>query len=206
MTARIQRSFDLLLGVHFNSKFHLNVYDIDLFFNVETESIKEQNIALERIKFFINGCLENAIICEENKDKVIQDYLNAGMKVCTLPEEPYDQIIGIMLMAKLNSIAEGRLVVTDISISSRLSDGVSCSHDMDENMGPFYEKGWWNEPNLKISDTKYAKGKKVVKLTKPVVEWEDIYLDWGTKEPELDEFNASEVVFVEFGTKVENKT
>ena len=54
--------------------------------------------------------------------------------------------------------------------------------------------------------SKYAKGKKVVKLTKPVVEWEDIYLDWGTKEPELDEFNASEVVFVEFGTKVENKT
>jgi len=201
MTARIQRSFDLLMGVHFNSKFTINLYEIELFFNVETESIKEQNIALERIKYFLGETLENAIFCEVNKDKIIHDYINAGMKVCTLPEEPYDQIIGIMLLVKCNAIAEGRLIVTDISISSRMSDGVSCSHSLDDNMGPFFEKGWWDESSLKINEGIHGKGKKIVRITKPVLDWSDVFLDWGTEQPELDEFNASEVVFVEFGSK-----
>lgn len=206
MAARIQKSFDILMGVYFNGKFHMNIYEIDLYCNVETESIREQNIALERIKFFLNHCIESAILVEESKSNVIQDYINAGLKVCTLPEEPYDQIIGIMLMTKLNAIAEGRLLVCDISISSRLSDGVSCCHDISENIGPFYENGWWNESNTKINNNKHSKGKKVVKLSKPTIEWEEVYLDWGTTEPKLDEFNASEVVFVEFGTKNSNKS
>jgi hypothetical protein len=204
MTARIQRSFDLLVGVHFNSKFHINVYEIELFFNVETESIKEQNIALERIKYFLNEILENSVLCEQSKDKVILDYLNAGIKVCTLPEEPYDQIIGIMLLTKCNAIAEGRLVITDISISSRMSDGVSCSHSLDDNMGPFFGKGWWEESSTKINNGLInSKGKKIVRLTKPIQDWSDIFLDWSTKESKLEEFNASEVVFVEFGSKTE---
>jgi hypothetical protein len=126
------------------------------------------------------------------------------MKVCTLPEEPYDQIIGIMLMVKCNAIAEGRLVITDISISSRMSDGVSCSHSLDENIGPFFEKGWWDESSIKMNNGISGKGKKVVRLSKPKLDWNDIYMDWGTKEPELDEYNASEVVFIEFGTKQDN--
>jgi hypothetical protein len=34
-----------------------------------------------------------------------------GINVTTLPEEPVDQIIGMMLYYKLNAIMEGRMIV-----------------------------------------------------------------------------------------------
>jgi hypothetical protein len=206
MTAKIQKGFDLQMGVHFNDEFHINIYDIELYFNVETESITEQNIALDRIKYYLNDCLEDCVVCYQNKDKAIENYINAGIKVCTLPEEPYDQIIGIMLVSKLNAIIEGKLVITDISIGSKMSDGVSFQHALDEDIGPFSENGWWNESNTKINDCKVTgKGKKIVRLTKnsPIISWEDVYLDWEIKKPYIENFNANEVVFIEFGSKTD---
>ena len=46
---------------------------------------------------------------EKNRVSFLAALTEAELKVCTLPEEPYDQIVGIMLMQKLNAIADGRL-------------------------------------------------------------------------------------------------
>jgi hypothetical protein len=201
MTARIQRSFDLQMGVHFTGVFYLNIYDIDLHFNVETESIKEQNIALERIKFYLAECLENGIFVCDSEEDAIEKYMAANLKVSVLPEEPYDQIVGIMLMTKLNAIAEGRLVISDISISSRMSDGVSCMQSMEDNLGPFREKDWYTENNTKINNYKYSpKNKKIIKLTKSV-EWSDVYLTWDDVEEPILQDIANEIVYVNFDNK-----
>jgi len=201
MTARIQRSFDLQMGVHFTGVFYLNIYDIDLHFNVETENIKEQTIALERIKFYLSECLENSIFVYDKEEDAIERYLSANLKVSVLPEEPYDQIVGIMLMTKLNAIAEGRLVITDISISSRMSDGVSCMQDIEDNIGPFVVKDWWNENNTKINSYKYSpKNKKILKLTK-LVEWSDVFLNWDKTEEPIIQDIANEIVYVNFDNK-----
>lgn len=201
MTARIQRSFDLQMGVHFTGVFYMNLYDIDLHFNVETENIKEQTIALERIKFYLAECLENSIFVHEKEEDAIERYMSANLKVSVLPEEPYDQIIGIMLMTKLNAIAEGRLVITDISISSRMSDGVSCMQDIEDNIGPFVTKDWWNENNTKINNYKYSpKNKKILKLTK-LVEWSDVFLNWDSTEEPIIQDIANEIVYVNFDNK-----
>jgi hypothetical protein len=201
MTARIQRSFDLQMGVHFTGVFYMNIYDIDLHFNVETENIKEQNIALERIKFYLAECLEYSIFVHDKEEDAIEKYMSANLKVSVLPEEPYDQIVAIMLMTKLNAITEGRLVITDISISSRMSDGVSCMHDIDDNIGPFITKDWWNEGNTKINNYKYSpKNKKILKLIKPI-DWVDVYLNWDhTTEPIVQNI-ANEIVYVNFDNK-----
>jgi len=201
MTARIQRSFDLQMGVHFTGVFYMNIYDIDLHFNVETENIKEQTIALERIKFYLAECLENSIFVYDNEEDAIERYLSANLKVSVLPEEPYDQIIGIMLMTKLNAITEGRLVITDISISSRMSDGVSCMQDIEDSIGPFIVKDWWNENNTKINSYKYSpKNKKILKLTK-LVEWSDVFLNWDNTEEPIIQDIANEIVYVNFDNK-----
>ena len=201
MTARIQRSFDLQMGVHFTGVFYMNIYDIDLHFNVETENIREQNIALERIKFYLSECLENSIFISDQEDDAIEKYMSANLKVSVLPEEPYDQIVGIMLMTKLNAITEGRLVITDVSIYSRMSDGVSCMHSIDDNMGPFILKDWWSENNTKINDYKYSsKNKKILKLTK-LVEWSDVFLNWDNVEEPIIQDIANEIVYVNFDNK-----
>jgi hypothetical protein len=201
MTARIQRSFDLQMGVHFTGVFYMNIYDIDLHFNVETENIKEQNIALERIKFYLAECLEYSIFVHDKEEDAIEKYMAANLKVSVLPEEPYDQIVAIMLMTKLNAITEGRLVITDVSISSRMSDGVSCMHDIDDNIGPFILKDWWSENNTKINSYKYSpKNKKILKLIKPI-DWSDVYLNWNSPPEPLMQDVANEIVYVNFDNK-----
>ena len=194
MTARIQRSFDFMASVHFGSEMYTNLYEFDASFNVEAESIEEQNIALERIKYFLDECVQHSILVRDSETDVIEKLLNADLKICTLPEEPYDQIIGIMLMNKLNAIAEGRLVITDISITSRLSDGVTCFHSVEENMGPFKMGGWWDDNTPSLTDVK-QKGKKVIKLKKTNFDWAEFDLNWLDEKPKKSD---SEIVFVNF--------
>jgi hypothetical protein len=204
MTARIVRSFDFQAGVYFGDEFYMNTYELDMQFNVETDSIREQNVALERIKYFLDESLESAIMCSENDKVAIDKFVNADMKVCTLPEEPFDQIVGIMLMSKLNAIAEGRLVITDITIGSRMSDGVSCLHSIDENMGPFETKGWWKDNTSKINNyVPEKKNAKVVKLAKPVSDWDDLYLGWEEKDPFTKGAFGNEIVFASFDNKLD---
>jgi hypothetical protein len=103
-------------------------------------------------------------------------------------------------MSKLNAIAEGRLLVTDISITSEMSDGVTVSHSFDENMGPFADDGWWNDSSTRISGlTSGKKSTKIVKLIKPNVDWADIYLNWGNEKEVV--VPATEVVFANFDSK-----
>lgn len=204
MTARIHRSFDLQMGVHFGGEFYMNLYEIDLNFNVEAESIKEQNIALDRIKYYLSECLEHSVLVHDVEDKTIEKYLNADLRVSVLPEEPYDQIVGIMLLVKLNAITEGRLIVTDISIGSRMSDNVSCLHSLEDNIGPFSLKGWWNDTTTKINNyTVSGKGKKIVKLFKPSADWDDVNLEYKEKEPFIKNTSSSEIVFANFDNKTD---
>lgn len=197
MTARIQRDFQFIAGVHIDNELYLNSYDVEVNFVVESESILEQNIALDRVKYFFLEKLDNAILIHQTSTDVIEKFIDTGMKILLLPEEPYDQIVGIMLLTKINAITENRLVVTDIVITSRMSDGVSYMHSLEENVGPFITKGWWNEsgPNTNTRILK-NKTKKVVKLTKTISSWEDISLGWI---PKISlESEQADVVLVNF--------
>lgn len=194
MTARIHKAFNLLAGLHFGGNYYVNSYEFDLTFNVETSSIDEQNIAMERIHYFLFEKIKNTVFVNQTDVDAINKYTNAGMVVCTLPEDPYDQIIGIMLMVKLNSILEGRLVITDITLASDMSDGVSCLHSFDESIGPFNDKGWWNDNSPKINDIAVKKA-KVVKLAQVKNEWQEPCLNWPESKPNLD---ATEIIFTSF--------
>jgi hypothetical protein len=152
---------------------------------VETESIREQNVAMERIKYFLNECLENGIFVQDTEHKVIEKYNSCGFKVCTVPEEPYDQIITLLLLIKLNSITEGRLVITDMTLGSRISDEVKFICDIDSPRGPLESPGWWTDSGTAISDPikKSVRKDKIVKLFKtPTTDWAEYNLVWKEKE------------------------
>jgi len=204
MSATIHTQLTFMSGVYFEHVFHINSYELDLTMSVETESIREQNIALERIKFFLDDCLQNCIFIHEGKKDVINKYLDADLKICTLPEEPYDQVLALMLLVKLNAITEGRLHVTDISIGSWLSDNVNCLVSTDDNIGPFNTIGWYNENNIKINNIAVKNtNKKIVKLIKQTFSWEDVYLNWEEKDPFITTTPSSEIVFASFDNKTD---
>ena len=53
-----------------------------------------------------------SIINSENTSE-IKKYKNAGIRVCVLPDEPFDQIISMALLQKFNAICEGRIKITE---------------------------------------------------------------------------------------------
>lgn len=194
MTTRIERDFEFQAGVYFKDEFLMNLYTVSVYMEVETDSIREQNVAMERIKYFLNECLENSIFVHQSENKTIEKYMTCGFRVCTLPEEPYDQIITLMLLTKLNSITEGRLVITDITLGSRISDQVKFTCDIDNPRGPFEEQGWWADNSTSIcSPTKTSvKKDKIVKLVKTVpTDWAEYNLVWKEKDIKAN----SEIVF-----------
>lgn len=200
MTVRIQREFSFTAGLFFDNEFFMNTYQISAHFNVESTSIFEQNIALQRAKYFFNETIDSAIFVRDNDIERMEKLNEMGFKTCPLPEEPYDQIIGIIVFTKLNSILEEKLVLTDIQLSSDMCDGVSYLHSMEENLGPFNLKGWWNENNPNISNPiKLGKGKKVVKLNKKINNWEELNLGFTFVKEKQN--NSSEVLFASFAKK-----
>jgi len=203
MTARIKRNFSFQAGVYFKDNFYLNLYTILIYFDIETTSAMEQFVSMERIKHFFSQCLENSILINENHTQVIEKYIEASLKVCTLPTDPFDQIVAIMLVKKLNSILEGRMIVTDISVTSYYSDDIHHLHSIEENFGPFNEPGWWNDASPKynsINSINSLKSKKLVKLVKQTISWEELSLSYDLRDP-FENSKNSEIVFVNFDKK-----
>jgi len=188
---RIERDFSFQAAVHFEGNFLMNIYEISLAMEVETMSIREQNIAMDRIIYFLSECLSNSVFVQDTEKKAIEKYTQADIKVCTIPEEPYDQILALLLLLKVNAITEGRLEITDIVLRSELSDEVKFVYDITSaNHNPFGSKGWWLESSTSIADVpKISKKEKIVKLVKNS-DWSGYGLDWEEKSTK-----SSEILF-----------
>lgn len=197
MTTRIEREFSFQAGVYFKDSFAMNLYDFSVCMNVETDSIREQNVAMERIKYFVSEHLENSIFIEASEQKMIDKYISCGFKVCTIPEEPYDQMITTMLLVKLNSITEGRLEITDIALGTRLSDDVRFLFDCETELGPFDKEDWWTDPSVRMTSMPRTQNKKdkIVQIFKTTAtDWNDLNLGWKEKGMSLSDH--SEISFI----------
>ena len=75
MTTKILRTFEFQAGLYFKDNFIMNVYDLTVSMDVETESIREQNVAMERIKYFLHNCLDSSIFILDSEKKVIEKYI-----------------------------------------------------------------------------------------------------------------------------------
>ena len=74
MSTRIERDLGFSTAIHFSDMFLLNDYLMTLSMLVETEDIKEQNIALERILHFVMVVLYNCLFINQNDEEAIKKY------------------------------------------------------------------------------------------------------------------------------------
>jgi hypothetical protein len=115
------------------------------------------------------------------------------VNVTTLPEEPVDQIVGMMLYYKLNAIMEGRMIVSGLDISSVLGDSVWYMHDEEDSAGPFAKDGWWHKASIQHETLEpEATPDNVVKVMS--TGWHEMGLDW----PEDKSATGNTVVFANF--------
>lgn len=195
MSARVTKDFAFHAGLYYEKVFLINTYHVRLYMDVKVEDIIIQNIALDRIKHLFHSELDNCIFVHETNKTVIDNYNKAGLKVCTLPEEPYDQIISLVLLKKINSITDNKLFVNQIKISSMISDDVAfyVSH---EDHVEFWDRqsAWWTNPSPCITDwvKKLTKKDKIVELKKDSNAWTDLGLSWKQK----DSTTNNEIVFL----------
>jgi len=182
MNTRIEKDFYFQCGIHFENEFHINTYDMMLSILIETESAYEQSIAMERLIYYVNQVIQSSVFVDSKLTDQINLYKSANIRVCELPEEPYDQIIGMILLQKLNAIMEGRMKITDMVFGSSLSEGVRYSIVSEIAESTFNGKNWWNRANICLSDNdkKCPKNDNVVKLFSDV-KWSDINLQWQSK-------------------------
>jgi hypothetical protein len=194
MSAQIERDFTFQAGVHFQDTFSMNIYAFTLNMEVTTENIREQQIAMERMKYFIHECLENSIFVQDTDRAIIEKYSACGIRVCEIPEEPYDQIIALLLLLKLESIAEYRLAMTDIVLTSKLSDDVRFKEDILTAKTEMPIVGWWAESNTATTNVAKVKNKKdkIVKMVN-TSEWNDVGLSW--EEDTANTSNVTEIIF-----------
>jgi len=178
MNVRIQYDSEFLAAVYTESGLMINSYTAVMQMITNTENKQELNTAMERLRCFINSILQDAVFIHEKHKDHAQLLRIMGVNVTTLPDEPIEQIIGMMLHCKLNAIMEGRLTVTSVDITSSVSDGVWYQHDSEENLGPFQAPGWWNNAgtlnhNIEIVS---ESEEKIVKVTPNT--WAEYDLMW----------------------------
>lgn len=189
MSALIERDFEFQAGLYFQNKFLLNLYEFQLIMEVNTDSIEDQNIALERIKYFIYEVLENCIFVNETDSEIIQKYRNANLKLCTLPDDPYDQIVSLLILLKLNCICEGKLKVLDITFTSKLSDGVKFKENILTAQHAYSKKNWYSQNDTSImGEFTKTKKDKIVKLRND--DWKELGLYWSDYKS-----NSKEIIF-----------
>jgi hypothetical protein len=192
MTARVSRDFAFDAGTHTDNAFVINHYQMTLNIDVYSDNIREQNIALERIKYIIEVCLENSVLVRDTHTSAIAAYQAAGLKVCSLPEEPYDQIVAAVLLSKLNVVTEDKVAVTDITIVSKLCDGVNFIISQDEVASFSNKVGvWWTENSPAIISHLKKERAKIVEMKKDCPGWTELGLTWKDQEISNNEITFS---------------
>jgi hypothetical protein len=193
MNVNLQYSMGFQGGIYYDECLQLNSYDVSLQMTTAVSDAASINIAMERIKAFVYGELEHVIFINRAVETQAQLLQAIGVNVCTLPDEPVDQIIGIMLYCKLNAVAEGRIIVNKIDIASSLGDEVWFQHDEEDNLGSLAQDGWWHKHTCQKDDLdpKYIT-ENVVKVESSG--WQDYCLNW----PDTNAEKKSKVVYPDF--------
>lgn len=177
----IHKNFTFQTAIHFNGKFIVNLYEMDAKMEIFTEDTREQNIAVERTIHFLSSSIEDCLFISSEETEAINKYTAAGIKVCVLPEEPYDQIVGLILMNKCNAIMENKVVMTEIIFGSKLSNLIKFELNHEVAKTEFNDKKWYNDPTLRMTNKSNKKEKIVNLLDHKGCDWEDLDLTWKEK-------------------------
>ena len=194
MNVKLQYDAEFLAGIYYDSRLQMNQYSVSLNLVTCVNDPITTNIAMDRVKAFLYGQLESTVFINTRAGSETAEMLAIlGCNVTTLPEEPVDQIIGMMLYYKLNAVMEGRMIIDRLDISSVLGDSVWYQHDNEDGAGPFAADGWWNEANCQHHNLDTAdESENVVKVINKG--WREYGLEW----PDENRATANTVVFANF--------
>jgi hypothetical protein len=200
MNVKLRYSITFPAAAWFEEHLLMGNYSLTLSLLTQTLDPVDQNIALDRIKYFLFNEIHSTIFVGQADTDQAESFVDIGLNITTLPQEPVDQIVGIALYYKINAIMEGRMKLTELMFSSDIGDNVEYFHSENEQTVLFPEQGWWHEPGLRHSDIvvddEETQSNNVISLATTVnSEWNQQELAWNQVEVTND---LAQVVFANF--------
>ena len=193
MNVRLQYTMNFTAGVHYHEQMVMNNYMLKVFMITNTAVAENTTIAFERLKYFIAE-LDSTVFVNSEEQLACQQYVDAGIKITTLPVDPVDQIIGVMLFHKLNAIMEDRIIMVETELSSVLGDNMVYIHSENETADNLVIPEWWLTPDLVHCDTDLIDNDKVLAIHQAGA-WRELDLGWiDTVQPD----QTGNIVFADF--------
>ncbi len=210
MNVRLKYDLPFTAGIYHNGSFYMNNYTLRVLMATVSEDPADHNTAFERLKYFICNCMESTVFINADETEQCNQYVQAGLRITTMPGDPVDQLIGIMLYHKLNAVMENRMVVYETELSSAMGEYMVYLHSEEENTVGYVQPNWWTTADLVHSDFVLGNSDNVVSIPQ-VTEWRDLDLAWADDldvdlDVELDNDSSGNiVVFADFKPSNESK-
>lgn len=188
-------------GVYYGGETRMNNYYLTVYMTTNSHDAVNHNVAFERIKYFVYNCLDSTVFVNQDHESQCKLFMHAGMSITTMPGEPVDQLIGLMLYYKLNAVMEDRILVDETEISSALGENIVYLHSENEITDVESIPDWWTTPDTVHSDYVSLSADKIVAMPANTV-WRELDLLWPEIETASETGNV--VVFRDF--KPDNET
>jgi len=177
MNVRLRHNMSFTAGVYYGGEMRMNHYTLNLHMTTNSADPVSHNVAFERIKYFVYNQLDSAIFINSQHQEKCEQFVSAGLTVTTLPGEPVDQLIGLMLYYKLNAVMEDRIIVDETEISSMLGENMIYLHSDNEHTDIEYTPEWWTTADPVHSDYMSIESGKVVTMHANTA-WRELDLTW----------------------------
>jgi hypothetical protein len=194
MNVRLKHEIHFTAGVYYHDLMAMNNYRVTLWMATNSTDSADQGTAFERIKYFIYSQMESTIFIDQAEEDQCQRLVNAGLNITTMPGQPVDQLIGIMLYYKLNAITEDRMIILETEISSALGEDMTYLHSDYETTSGYDQPEWWTSPDLVHSDFVQPDPENIVTMPGHTG-WSDLDLSWTPVEQDT---TGNIVVFADF--------
>ena len=196
MNVRLKHDLQFTAGIYHDSKLIMNNYNLRLWMTTNSENSVDQTISFERIKYFVYSQIDNTIFINSNQKAQCTLFSKAGLSITTMPNDPVDQLVGIMLYYKLNAITEDRMIIMETEISSTYGGNMTYLHGEFENTSGYEQPEWWTSPDLTHSDFVTPEDSEKVLSIPQTTSWREIELAWPEEPAPAATGNI--VVFADF--------
>lgn len=193
MNVRIAQLFNFNAGAWYDGALEMSDYTIKLWMITQTYNTVEQNIAISRVRHFMFDQIDNTVFVDSVDKSKCAELTRAGLNITSLPGEPGEQLIGIMLFHKLNAIMEDRIKIVEIEISN--SGGTIYLHGENETSEELIMPDWWATADLVHYDSQLLESDKIVTMHRASA-WRDLNLAWPDSVEDIEHGNT--VVFANF--------
>ena len=140
-----------------------NTFDVKINLLPSNNTQKNYNVALERISILFREVLEDSILIGPASVSKFKNAMGLNGIIHTLPDEPYDHLMAIVLHTKITAILEGVFSVEQVSVTSTQGQGVTHTFEDDESGNILHEL--IDNPDLKeYVDYWYATNVNFIRL------------------------------------------